>query len=65
MIDKFEEQRLASRIRGIWAIVMLWFGFVFYLSVVDPGARWLFVVIGTLLAAGALVLIFWITRKEK
>jgi len=65
MIDKFEEQRIANRFRGIWAIVMLWFAFVFYLRVVDPGTRWLIVVIGTLLAAGALVLIFWVTRKEK
>ncbi|MEO0129645.1 MAG: hypothetical protein ABIL39_10260 [candidate division WOR-3 bacterium] len=65
MRDKYEEQRWGNRARGIWAIILILIAFISYIEVGDINPKWLFIIIGIVCAAIAILFIWWVTKKEK
>ncbi len=65
MKDKFDEQRLMNRARGIWAIITILIGYLAYVSISELRPKWVYSVIGIVCAFAGLLFIVWITRREK
>ncbi len=65
MKDKFEEQRLMNRVRGIWAIITILIGYLAYVSISELRPKWVYTVISIGCAFEGLLFIVWITRREK